>query len=118
MRSIAHIIVAILINALGLLAAAYFIFGVSLNGDIKTFIVMALVLTLLNAALKPILKLILAPIILITLGLGLILVNAIILNILDKIFINLTIASIPALLYASLVIGFVNFIFHLSTKDN
>ncbi len=117
MKSLAKIIVAIAMNAVALFAAAYFVAGFRIQTDLKTFLVIAAVLTLLNAALKPILTLVLGPIIILTLGVGLIFVNMIILFILDKLFPTLTIGTIPALLFASLIIGLVNFVFHLATKS-
>ncbi len=78
---------------------------------------MAAILTLLNFILKPILTLVLGPVIILTLGLGLILVNARILKILDLFLNNLTIETIPALLYATILIGVVNFVFHTATKN-
>ncbi len=117
MKLIAKIIVAILANGIALLAAAAYIPGFKLEGDLKQIVGIALILTLLNFLLKPILKLVLGPVIVLTLGLGLILVNALILYILDIISKNLTIETIPALVYATILVGVVNFVFHLATKS-
>ena len=110
------VIGATLANGLALLVAAYFISGFKLTSDYKEVAVIALILTALNFILKPVLKLILGPIIILTLGLGLFLVNAIVLYILDILTKNLTIETIPALAFASLVVGAVNFTFHLLIK--
>ena len=117
MKSLSKILVAIVMNAVALFAAGYFVSGFAIQADLRTFVIMAAVLTLLNAVVKPILTLVLGPIIIITLGLGLVFVNMAVLFILDKLFQNLTIHTIPALLYASLIIGIVNFVFHLATKE-
>lgn len=116
MRWIAKIILAILANSIALLAAATYIPGFKLDGDLKQIVGMALILTLLNFTIKPILKLVLGPIIVLTFGLGLILVNALVLYILDILSKNLTIETIPALIYATILVGFINFVFHLATK--
>lgn len=116
MKSLAKIIIAIIVNAAALLASAYLIPGFLLNGDIKTIGLGALILTALNYILKPILKLILGPVIIFTLGVGLLIVNVIILKILDLLSPGLTIFTIPALIYASLLIGLMNLIFHKATK--
>ena len=116
MKLLAKIIMAIIANAAALVASAYFIPGFRLSDDIKTVVLIALILTALNANLKPILKLILGPVIIITLGLGLIIVNAILLKILDILSLNLTILTVPALIYASLLFGLMNLIFHKATK--
>lgn len=117
MKLIAKIIVAIIANAIALYAAANYIPGFTLMGNVQQVAGMAAVLTLLNFILKPILTLILGPVIILTLGLGLVLVNAIMLYILDIVSKNLTIETIPALLYATILIGVVNFIFHTATKN-
>lgn len=78
---------------------------------------MAGTLTVLNFILKPILKLVLGPIIVLTLGLGLIIVNGLVLWTLDFLSPELTIQSIPALLWATLTIGAINFIFHVAQRD-
>ncbi len=116
MKFAAKIVVAVVVNALALVVAAYLVQGFNLETDLQNLFILAAVLTALNFFLKPILKLILGPVIVITLGLGLILVNAIILYILDTLSNNLTIENTGALIYSSIIIGLVNFVFHLATK--
>lgn len=116
MKWLIKVIGATLVNGLALLVAAHFIPGFKLTSDLKEVAVIALILTALNFILKPVLKLILGPIIILTLGLGLFFVNAIVLYILDILTKNLTIETIPALIFASLIVGAVNFIFHLLIK--
>lgn len=117
MKLLAKFLVAVVANLIALIAAAYFVQGFDLAISPADIVIIGIVLTLLNLILKPILKMILGPIIILTLGLGLILVNMIILYILDRIFQNLTIENVAALIYSSLIIGFVNFIFHLASKE-
>ena len=117
MKLLAKIIVAIIANAIALYLAATYVSGFTLAGDIQAFVLVALVLTVLNFFLKPILTLVFGPVIVITLGLGLIVVNAVILKILDIFSQNLTIETIPALFIATLIVGAVNFVFHLATKE-
>lgn len=116
MKLLAKIIVAVLANAIGLWAANAYIPGFVLTGDFKQVLGIAVILTLLNFFLKPILKLVLGPIIVLTLGLGLIVVNALVLYILDFFSKNLMIENIPALVYSTVLIGFINFVFHFATK--
>lgn len=117
MKFLAKIIIAVVANIAALFAAAYFVSGFNLFISPKDVIVLALILTALNLFLKPLVKMILGPIIVLTLGLGLIMVNMIILYILDMLSQNLTIEGIAALVYSSIIIGVVNFIFHLATKE-
>lgn len=108
--------IAYVINLLGLVVAAYFVPGIQLTQDPKSLMLVALIFTLLNFILKPVLKMLLGPFILITLGLALILINMGMLYLLDKLSSNLTIVGVPALLYGALIIGIVNLVFHSATK--
>lgn len=115
-KFLAKIFVAIVANAIGLWAAAAYIPGFKLTGEFRDIIIIAAILTALNFLLKPILKLILGPIVVLTLGLGIVVVNALILYVLDILSKNLTIETIPALVFSTVIIGLINFVFHLATK--
>ncbi len=103
-------------------ASMHYFPGFILSAPILGLVIIALVLAALNFILKPVLTLILGPIIIITLGLGLIVVNAIVIWVLaylsnlpqlDFIHGSITIQSIPALLFATIIISVVNFAIHL-----
>ena len=85
MRFLAKLILAFIINLLRPARRRnYFVGGFLLNtANWEVLAVLTLILTLLNFILKPILKLLLGPIIVLTLGLGAFLVNAVILKLLD-----------------------------------
>lgn len=117
MKLIVRLLVAVAANLIGLLLAARFVGNVHLAGDFTALVTVAAALAALNLALKPLLKLLLGPVILVTLGLGTVLVNAIILFVLDFLFQNLSIVGIVPLIYASLTVSAVNLIFHAFTKD-
>lgn len=118
MKLLARIIASIIVNGVALFAADYVIEGFSLDvADLRSAAIVAATLMILNFALKPVLKLMLGPVIVLTLGLGLIFVNGFVLWTLDIIFPQLTIQSIAALLEATLVIGAINFVFQLAQKD-
>ena len=117
MKFVVKFIVAIVINAAGLLAAAYLVQGFNIEVNAASLTTLAAILTALNFFLKPILKLVFGPVIILTLGLGLILVNMAILYILDMLSQNLTIENVLTLVYSSIIIGLVNFIFHFATKS-
>ena len=116
MKSLTKLIVIIAANALALWAAAEYISGIRFSGGVYELVVAASIFTLLNFFLKPILKLLLGPLIILTLGFGLILVNALILYILDLFSQNLMIDGFLPLLYATILVGVINFVFHLATK--
>jgi len=116
MKWLAKIILAILINAVAIWACATYIPGFKLEDGFEKILGIALILTALNFLLKPLLKLVLGPIIVLTLGFGIIIVNAIILYILDILSKNLTIENIPALALSTILISLINFVFHWATK--
>src|SRR6478672_6007717 len=68
-------IIKVLITAVAVYLAAYLLPGVNIT-DVKTTIIVALVLALLNTFIKPILVILTIPITLITLGLFLLVINA------------------------------------------
>lgn len=68
-------IIKILITAVAIYLAAYLLPGVTIT-DIKTTIIVALVLALLNTFIKPILVILTIPITIVTLGLFLLIINA------------------------------------------
>ena len=88
----------------------------SLSGGFEKTVLVALVFTLLNFILKPIFKLILGPLIILTLGLGLILVNMLLLYILDSLANNLNIDGVLTIFYAAIILGIANFLIHLFFK--
>lgn len=117
MRIIAKIVVAFLINGAALWLAAIYIRDFRLDTDPPVLASAALALTVLNLFLRPILKLVLSPIIFITLGLGLLLVNGLILAILDKLSSHLTIETFGALFYGTLILSVANAIYHWATRS-
>jgi putative membrane protein len=68
-------IIKVLITAVAVYVAAYLLPGVTIT-DVKTTIIVALVLALLNTFIKPILVILTIPITIITLGLFLLIINA------------------------------------------
>ena len=122
MHWIAKIFIVIAGNSLALWVANRYVPGFVLNATFLQLLLIALILALLNFILKPVLELIFSPIIIITLGLGIILVNALILyllpilaNHLDFLHGSITIQTTLALLIATLIISVINFLIHLVT---
>lgn len=68
-------IIKILITAVAVYLAAYLIPGVTIN-SVQTTVIVALVLALLNTFIKPILIILTIPITIVTLGLFLLVINA------------------------------------------
>jgi putative membrane protein len=72
-----RIILKILITAIAVLIASWILKGVSVNGSM-TAIIVALVLGILNAIVKPVLVILTIPITIFTLGLFLLVINVLI----------------------------------------
>ena len=113
MRFFLRLIGTIIANGIGIFLAARYVPGFELSGDFREIMILALLLTAFNIVLKPILKLLFGPIIVLTLGFGLIIVNALIIFLLDFAVENLTIVSIPAFIYSAIIISIVNILVHL-----
>ena len=113
MKLLAKFIGAFVANGATLFVADRFLDGFMLAPGLYVIAIVALILTALNLLLKPVLKLILIPFIILTLGLGLIVINTFILYILDILSESLTIDGILTLIYATLIMSAVNFIVHL-----
>jgi putative membrane protein len=117
MHFLASLVLAVLTNLAGLLAAAHYIVGFSLiTSDWKLLLEIALGFTLLNLILRPLLKLFLGPLIVLTLGLGMILVNAAVLLVLDFLTPALSISGIAPLIEATLLMAAINFVVDLFVR--
>jgi putative membrane protein len=74
-----HLLVRLLINAAALFAAVKLIPGMHFTGGIGQLLLVALVFGLVNAVVRPILTLLSCPLIVVTLGLFLLVINALML---------------------------------------
>lgn len=72
---IARAIIRILINAVALAAAAHFVTGIYYVG-IPSLLLMALIFGLVNAFIKPVIKVLSCPLLILTLGLFTFIINA------------------------------------------
>lgn len=108
----------ILINAIAVKAAAHFklIPGFEFIGDTVSLMWVSFLLTIVNYFLKPVLRLLFGPFILLTLGLFTIVINMIIIYIVDRSTADLTITGISALFWTTILLGFANFVYSLIYK--
>ena len=116
MKFLSKIIFYFLVNLIALIAAAQFVPGFSINSNIKSLLILTGVFTLINLLLKPLLRLVFSPFILLSLGLFSLVINAIILKLLDIWSINVTISGIQALVYSTLLITVVNLLLTFLAK--
>ena len=99
----------ILITAVAAYLAARFIPGVTIS-DAKTAILVALVLGILNAFLKPILVILTIPITILTLGLFLLVINILIIFLAARIVPGFAVDGWVAALLFSLVLAVISYI--------
>ena len=102
------LVVRILSNSLALFVATKFVDGFSVSGGWKQFLLAGAVLAFLNLLVKPILKTLTLPLIILTLGLFTFVINAAILWSLTFVFSFVAISGLIPLAIATLVIAIVN----------
>ena len=103
-------IIRILANSLAIYLAAYFIPQVSVSGNWKVFLICGLVLSLINMIIKPILKLISLPLIIITFGFFSIVINILTIWLLTKVVSFLSITGLVAFILTALIVSVVNWL--------
>jgi putative membrane protein len=79
LRAAMSILLRLLINAAALWAATQLVDGISFTGDVPTLLGVALVFGVLNVVVRPILKLLTLPFLILTLGLFTFVLNALML---------------------------------------
>ncbi|MEQ8909202.1 MAG: phage holin family protein [Vicingaceae bacterium] len=105
-------------NAIAVLVTAYLLPGVEIK-DFLTAIVVAAVLALLNNFLKPILIILTIPVTILTLGLFLLVINALIILLADDLIGGFTVASFWWALLFSIILSVINSLFSaLDKKEN
>ncbi|HVZ11379.1 MAG TPA: phage holin family protein [Candidatus Paceibacterota bacterium] len=109
-------LVRIIGNAAALYAAYLLVPGFVVSGGIEQYLIAGLGLAILNMTVRPILKAISFPIIILTLGLFTIVINALMLWILDYFLASLSIGDVMALVWATIIISIVNLIVSVIRK--
>jgi putative membrane protein len=108
-----RLIATLLANALGLLATAYFVPGISFTGDYVQLGIAALIMALFNMIVRPIAMLLSLPFIILTLGIFYFVVNGILLWAVSLFISGYTVQGvIPAGILGALVLGIVNWLVH------
>ncbi|MBT3704897.1 phage holin family protein [Candidatus Peregrinibacteria bacterium] len=123
MMTIYRIIIGILVNAGALYAVTEFVDGVTYTGGITFFIIGGILVGLINAIAKPVIKVLSLPFIFITGGLFLIVINAGVLWFLSYFLgviefrdVSLLFPNLGSYAIGAVVFGLVNFIENLFLK--
>lgn len=98
-----NLIIRLLLNALAVFILAYVLNGVSVDGYMGAIIV-AIVLSILNLLVKPVLVILTLPVTILTLGLFLLVINALIILLADKLIDGFNVSSFwTAILFSILL---------------
>ena len=103
-----HFIIRILGNSLAIWVASFFVQGFHINGGIKEYLLAGILLGLLNMIARPVLKLISMPIIILTLGIFSLVINALMLWTVQYAFSFVIIDGLYALVWATIIVTIVN----------
>jgi putative membrane protein len=116
MRRLFKFIFQIIANAIAIAIAAYFLPQITFTGDLTDYLIIGAILAVANLIIRPILKIISAPLIFITLGLFMLVINGIILFGVDWFIEELTITGFWGYVWAILIISILNGIIVGATK--
>ncbi len=104
------IIIRILISAVAVMVAAYVIPGVTVAGGFGTALIVAIVLGLLNAFVKPILVVLTIPITILTLGLFYLVINVLMVYLASRLVTGFHVHGFVAALLFSLLVSVVTYL--------
>ena len=103
-------------NGVGLYLAARFITNVTIPLSLEGFVLVVSLLTLINLFIRPFIKFVMTPIIVLTLGLGSFIINALMLYFLDFLLPAVTIEGLVALALVTLIVSISSLVIHFSAK--
>ncbi|MBU1445670.1 phage holin family protein [Patescibacteria group bacterium] len=117
-------VIGIIVNALSLYVLVEFLEEVTGTGGIKLFIIGGIIIGLLNFIVKPIMKILSMPFVVLTAGLFLIVINAFVLYLAEWTIntmafrdVTLNFLGIGSYLIGAVVFGVVNWAINLLVKD-
>lgn len=116
MRLLSRLILHIASISLAFSAANHFVAGFSFTGSFVELLLAAVLFTVVNATLGTVMRIILSPLIVLTLGLAMIGINAVVLYLLDIWIKPLTIGGYIPLLFATLVISALGMVISFAAK--
>lgn len=116
MKFLFRLIFSFFSNLVALIIAGNVIPGFEITSNLVNLMIAAGIFTLINIYLRPLVKMILSPLVILTLGLFTLVINAGMLYLLDILSANVTISTTESLIYGTLLITGVNFLLHFSAK--
>jgi putative membrane protein len=113
-----QLLVRWLVLALGVMIATKIVPGISVDQNGRTLLVVVILLSFFNAILKPLLVLFTLPFILVTMGLGVIVINALLFLLVGKLVEGFQVEGFWAALLGSLVVSATNLVVSMFTRGN
>lgn len=111
-----------LINGIALFVASELVAGITVEGGWLAFVVVALIFGLVNALIRPLLKLLTCPLVVLTLGFFTLVINALMLwlasELAGSVGIRFHVVDFMAAFWGGLVISIVSFVLSLLLIDN
>jgi putative membrane protein len=118
------IIFGIVMNGLALYLVTLFLTDINYTGGVRFFLLAGFIIGFLNIFVKPLMKLLSFPLVIMTIGLFSLVINAIIFWLTMRVVngihladISVTISSSMTYLVAGIVFGLVNWVLHLFIKN-
>lgn len=112
-----NLLIRLLLNALAVFVLAHVLNGVAVDGYVGAIIV-AVVLSILNLLVKPILVILTFPITIITLGLFLLVINAVIILLADKLVDGFSVANFWTAILFSILLSILQWLLQSFLKDD
>ena len=108
-----HLMIQLLVRwsvlALGVTLATKLVPGIQCN-DVSTLVIVVVLLSFLNAVLKPLLVLFTLPFIVITLGLGIVLINAFLFLLVSRVVDGFYVVSFSSAFFGAIIVSVTNMI--------
>ena len=103
-------------NSIGLYLLNTYVTGFRVALSLEAFLTAALTLSVINFFVQPILRILLAPVIFLTLGVANFAINALGLYALDALLPTVSIAGLMPLIYATILLAVINAVVHFVAK--
>ena len=111
------LLIRLVVNAFALWLTALIVDGITLSNNIFEILVVAIIFGLINALIKPIIRLISAPLIVVTLGLFTLLINAFLLLLTSWLTDALEVDGIWPAFLGALIISLISWLLSLFLDD-
>jgi len=112
-----NLIIKLLLNAIAVFSLSYLLKGIQVDGYISAIIV-AIVLSILNLLIKPLLVILTLPITIVTLGLFLIIINALIILLADYLITGFSVDNIWWAILFSVLLSILQSLLHSFIKKD